>query len=171
MDLAGELMKLAKRKAVDLTAPHLEGTLDFMVLHSAGSEKVKERRKDEYKTHSEITLTERPYTATETFKLLERSCALKHFDVPRTKLQALYPVLFEEAMQAQFEALQIKERLKATGDLTAGSPLEALVDELSRFPFREVSNDKWTTPLSKLIELYDFVQPGPSELYQNAAHG
>lgn len=74
-------------------------------------------------------------------------------------------------MQAQFEALQVKERLKATGDLTAGSPLKALVDELSRFPFREVSNDKWTTPLSELIELYDFVQPESAELAHEAAHG
>ncbi len=167
MGLAGELMKLAKRKAAE--SNRLEGTLDFMVLHSAGSEKVKERRK-EYQTQAGITLTERPYTATEAFKLIERIQALKRADVPRTKLQALYPVLFEGVMQAQFEALQIKERLMATGDLTAGSPLKAL-DELSRFPFREVSDAKWTTPLSELIELYDFVQPEPAELAHEAAHG
>jgi CRISPR-associated protein Cmr2 len=164
MDLTGELMKLAKRKAADLAATHhLEGTLDFTVLHSTGSERIKERRKEEYQTRSaaghEITLTERPYAATETFKLLERIQALKRSDVPRTKLQALYPVLFEEVMQAQFDALQIKERLKATGALTDGSPLKVLVDELSRFPFREAGNGKRTTPLSELIELYDFVQP------------
>jgi hypothetical protein len=96
MDLAGELMKLAKRKAVDLAdSNHLEGTLDFMVLHSAGSEKVKERRK-EYQARSEITLTERPYTATEAFKLLGRIRALKRSDVPRTKLQALFPFFLKE---------------------------------------------------------------------------
>ncbi|MGH8613415.1 MAG: Cas10/Cmr2 second palm domain-containing protein [Gammaproteobacteria bacterium] len=173
MDLAGELMKLAKRKAADLESNHLEGTLDFMVLHSAGSEKIKERREKEYKTHSAEghALTERPYTATGAFKLLERIRALKRSDVPRTKLRALYPILFKELLQAQFEGLQIKERLKATGALTTGLPLEALVDGLSCFPFRKQSNGNLTTPLSELIELYDFVQPGATEASEEAAHG
>lgn len=164
MDLAGELMKLAKRKAADLAERKniIEGTLDFIVLHAAGSERVKERRQTEYtlpvvKGRRTVRLTERPYTATETFKLLERIRALKEFDVPRTKLKALYPVLFQSVIQAQFDALRIMERLKATGVLEKNLPLQELVKELPIFPFREDNSTTWTTPLSELIELYDFV--------------
>jgi hypothetical protein len=173
VDLAVELMKLAKRKATRLAEekerPRTEGTLDFMVVHTAGSERVKERRKTEYTQRFNgrtVRLTERPYTATETCRLLDRVRTLKNSDVPRTKLKALYAVLFQSVMQAQFDALHIKERLKATGSLADGSPLQKLVADLPIFPFREGDQHTWTTPLSELIELYDFVpidnaQPSP----------
>lgn len=171
VDLVGELMKLAKRKAADMAENnHLEGTVDFTVIHNAGSERIRERRNKEYKTQEAI-LTERPYTATDAFKLLEQIRALKGSDIPRTKLQGLYPILFKGAIEARFESLQIIERLKATGALTTGSPLKALVDELSFFPFRERSNGNLTTPLSEIIELYDFVNPGATRASEEAARG
>lgn len=174
MDLAGGLLKLAKRKAADLAEKQrngeqggsVEGTLDFMVLHSAGSERSVERRKVEYATSigggRAASLTERPYTATEMEKLLDRIAALKAAGAPRTKLKALYAALFQPALQAQFDALRIKERLKATGQLTEDSALTHVVNELPHFPFREdpTGGGGWSTPLSELIELYDFIPAG-----------
>ena len=160
MDLAGDLMKLAKRKAADLAQKdRIEGTLDFVVLHTSGTERIKERRKSEYSRSvngRKVCLTERPYTTAETFRLLELIRGLKDSDVPRTKLKALYPVLFQSVMQSQFDALRIKERLKATGTLEKSPVLQDLVKELNVFPFRD-DHGTWTTPLSELIELYDFV--------------
>jgi len=174
MDLAGGLMKLAKRKASDLAEEAvqdkkeelLEGTLDFMVLHSAGSERSVERRKVEYATLTgggrSVSLTERPYTATKMEQMLDCIAALKNEGVPRTKLKALYTALFQPALQAQFDALRIKERLKATGQLAENSALARVINELPHFPFREDSTrgGGWTTPLSELIELYDFIPAG-----------
>lgn len=167
MDIAGDLMKLAKRKSADLargdTATAIQtGTLDFIVLHESGSEKIKERRKSEYRTHNagiNASLTERPYTASGTLMLLEQIRALKESNVPRNKIKALYPVLFQGILQAQFDGLRLKERLKASGSLEPDSPLERLVSDLNRFPFREETVDHWSTPLTELIEIYDFVQP------------
>jgi hypothetical protein len=159
MDLAGELMKFAKRKAAGpAVSGRIEGTLGFSVLYDSGSEKLKERRKKEYRCESSVGRTERPYTATDAIRLLERIRALKVSDVPRTKLKALYPIVFEDPVSAQFEACRILERLKSTGALQQGTPLADLCDELQHFPFRDNGNGKWTTPLSELIELYDFVQ-------------
>lgn len=159
MDLAGELMKFAKRKAADLADGGLiQGTLDFAVLYDSGSEKLKERREKEYQSKSNVQRTERPYTATDAVRLLERIRALKASDVPRTKLKDFYPILFEDPVLAQFEARRILERLKSTGELQQGSPLANLREELKHFPFRDNGNGKWTTPLSELIEIYDFVQ-------------
>ena len=166
MEIAGDLMKLAKRKSADLargdTAAIQTGTLDFTVLHESGSEKIKERRKSEYRTHNagiDASLTERPYTASDMLMLLERIRALKESNVPRNKIKALYPVLFQGVLQAQFDGLRLKERLKATRSLEQGSPLEQLVSDLERFPFRQNTADHWSTPLTELIEIYDFVHP------------
>ena len=165
MELAGDLMKLAKRKAADLArTAKPAGTLDFMVLHSSGSESMKLRRKREYtKTLDsglKVELTERPYTVTEAKTLLDRIRALKKSSVPRNKLKQLYPVLFQDILPAQFNAQRIRERLEKTGDLGGASPMKTLVDELNCFPFRvDPQQPKhWTTNLTEIIELYDFVQ-------------
>lgn len=176
MDLAGELMKLAKRKAADLAKKNpIEGTLDFMVLHTPGSERVKQRRKTEYEYEDKnsgrkIKRTERPYTVSQLSMLLEQIRGLKATAVPRTQLKALYPILFQSVMQAQFDAQHVKERLKATGALVDG-PLQKLVAALPLFPFRtDAQGKEWSTPLSELIELYDFVQPDQAATSQEAAH-
>jgi hypothetical protein len=52
-----------------------------MVLHSPGSERVKEQRQDEYTgliNGRTILPTERPNTATETFEFLEHISVLKN---------------------------------------------------------------------------------------------
>jgi len=176
MDLAGELMKLAKRKAADLAKKDtIEGTLDFMVLHTPGSERVKQRRKTEYEYEDKnsgrkVKRTERPYTVSQLSMLLDQIRALKAHAVPRTQLKALYPILFQGVMRAQFDAQHIKERLKATGSLGDG-PLGDLVTALPLFPFRtDAQENEWSTPLSELIELYDFVQPDHAAPSQEAAH-
>ncbi len=164
MDLAGELMKLAKGKAADLARNRsCQGTLDFMVLHTPGSESAKQRRGEEYSRRTdalEVRLTERPYTVPDLEALLARIRALKEADVPRTKLKALYPILFEDLLPAQFEAQRIRERLRTTGALDAeDGPLQSLIEDLDVFPFRRDNPNRWTTPLSELIEIYDFVAP------------
>ncbi|HXO20888.1 MAG TPA: hypothetical protein VOA87_13310 [Thermoanaerobaculia bacterium] len=168
VDMAAELMKLAKHRAADLAAAGtFEGTLDFIALPESGSEEIKRRRKREYEgtlpSGRPLRRTERPYTAREVGELRERILAFKDSSVPRSKLKALYAVLFRSLAEAQFEALRIRERLQATRDLERSSALRKLVDELPLFPFREDGNGAWSTPLSELIELYDFVheRPGP----------
>lgn len=174
VELAIRLMKLAKHKASDLalarereagdgegSAETDEGTLDFMVLHEPGSEDLKHRRR-EYEgtlaaTGGKVRRTERPYTAAGVRALCDTIRALKDSEVPRSKLKALYAALFRSRAEAQYEALRIKERLGATGDLVPGSPLHKLVADLPLFPFREDSQGDWSTPLSELIEVYDFV--------------
>jgi len=108
-----------------------------------------------------VKLTERPYTTTEAQWLLKTIRDLKNPKVPRSKLKALYPVLFQSLSQAQFDALRIRERLKATSDLEENSPLYQLcMKDLSIFPFRLSDDNAWTTPLTEIIELYDFIQAG-----------
>lgn len=175
MDLAGELMKFAKRQAADLAKPSkgktadpsqqgkLQGTLDFIVLHTPGSEKIKHRRQTEYIQREPtrgltVKRTERPYTARQLMVLLRQVQALKATDVPRTKLKELYAVLFQGTLRAQFDAQHIRERLQTTGALQDG-PLQELIASLPLFPFRSVIQGEWSTPLSELIELYDFVRP------------
>lgn len=162
LELALELMKIAKRRAADLAEEkRFEGTVDFLVLHEAGSERIKQRRKSEYRrelpTGLPVHLTERPYTAAELRRLYEQIRALKVSSVPRTKLKALYSVLFRSPLEAQFEALRIKDRLQATGGLDGerGQALAELAG-LDRFPFRERPGS-WSTPLTELIEAFDFV--------------
>jgi hypothetical protein len=177
MRLAGELMKMAKAKAAKLLdeakvpkvsdenkRKHVKrdpvGTLDFWVLHEAGTEPLKERRKKEY--HPDWTgvrptiLTERPYTVEKALWLLDTIRDLKKSGAPRSKLKALYGSLFQNPLQARFDALRLQERLFATGDLTEGKPLFELASELNGFPFRE-EGGKCTTPMTEIIELYDFV--------------
>jgi hypothetical protein len=169
VDLAAELMKLAKRRAADdaekpeLETP-IEGTVDFAILHEPGSERIKDRRKIEYvqplPSGRKVYLTERPYTGSGLATLCQRIRALKGSAVPRTKLKALYSVLFRSPLEAQFEGLRIQERLKATGALDTSGPLHDLVSELNRFPFKE-AGENWTTPLSEIIEMFDFVPEKP----------
>ncbi len=154
VDLAAELMKSAKRKAANL-----EGTLDFLVIHESGTESVKRRRKEyvgTLPTGRPVHCTERPYTVKESSRLRERILAFKKSDVPRGKLKALYASLFRSPVEAQYEAARIRERLVATGSVS--EPLQDLFKELPFFPFRECSGG-WSTPLSELIEVYDFIHP------------
>jgi hypothetical protein len=133
-----------------------------MVLSEAGSESIKERRTKEYQKNyggKLVRLTERPYTTFEARGLMATIRSLKKSRLPRSKLKALYPALFQSPMQAQFDALRIKERLKTTGDLKEGSVLHGLATKLMRFPFQESENGDWSTPLTEIIELYDFVMP------------
>lgn len=171
MTLAAELMKLAKKKSAELARKQKEGAngeetgaLDFVVISEAGSEPVKKRRQREYKTRTasgiRVVRTERPYTAAEARRLLATIRGLQDSHVPRSKLKALYPALFQHPLQAQFEALRIRERLKVTGDLDKNPVLSNLVMEyLHNFPYRKNEDGKWVTPLTEIIELYDFVQP------------
>ena len=170
MKLAADLMKQAKVKSAELAAtlgPTKDvdetGTLDFMVVTEAGTETVKDRREREYRvpryaTDGYASLTERPYTTKEAKELLAIIRDLKRSGAPRTKLKSLYSILFQSTMQARFYALQIKERLKATGDLSVSSTLNRLFAGLDRFPFRSNPDGSWTTPLTEIVELYDFIR-------------
>lgn len=177
MSLARDLMKLAKKKSAIAAKADAgfdkaieTGTIDFMVLTESVSEPAKDRRAREYTqkvpgSHNrgrKVSLTERPYTAEGIKKLLSIIRELKRSTVPRTKLKALYSALFRGTMQAQFDSLLILERLKSSGDLKPGSVLDDLVRSLDRFPFR-INPDPdaeavLTTPLTEIIELYDFVR-------------
>ncbi len=160
VDLAAELMKSAKRRAADLQGTM--GTLDFMVVHESGTESVKRRRK-EYEgtlpTGRPVRRTERPYTAEESTRLRRRILALKESGVPRGKLKALYASLFRSPVEAQYEAARIRERLAATGSFDESAPLRELFEELPFLPFRENPRGGWSTSLSELLEVYDFIHP------------
>jgi hypothetical protein len=161
IDLAAELMKSAKRKAADLAREQrFEGTMDFMVVHESGTESMKQRT-EEYEgktpTGHKVRRTERPYTAGEMTLLRERILALKEAGVPRGKLKALYASLFRSPVEAQYEAARIRERLIATGQAGGSGPLAQLFTELNLFPFREGSHGEWSTPLTEMIEIYDFM--------------
>jgi len=68
-------------------------------------------------------------------------------------------------MQAQFDALRIRERLKVTGDLERSASLNRLVTTtLPVFPFRKRDDNCWSTPLTEIMELYDFIQPGKKQV-------
>jgi hypothetical protein len=169
MTLAGDLMKMAKRLAAELAGnddkPKQIGTLDFLVFSEAGSEPVKDRRHREYLSQKNLSgrpvhLTERPYATDQARRLLQIIRDLKAWNVPRTKLKALYQVLFFSPLQAQFEGLRLRERLKFTGHLgDPDSPLAALIRDLPHFPFRTGPRGQWTTPWTEIIELYDFIRP------------
>jgi hypothetical protein len=165
--LAGDLMKIAKKKAAEEFGSGVEiGTLDFLVVSEAVSEPVRERRRREYvQTMAnlsgsglrEVKLTERPYTAAAAVELIEFIRALKQTKVPRNKLKALYPVLFHHPLQAQFDALRIKERLRNTGNQEIDKLLSDFFKNLDRFPFRINPDNSWSTHLTEILELYDFI--------------
>lgn len=162
LDLAKELMKSAKRRAAALARDKaIEGTLDFLVLHESGTESALRRRRTEYESRSPsgrlVRRTERPYTASELATLLKEIRAMKAARVSRGKLKAVYEVLFRDPMRAQFDALRLEERLHATG-APEKARLADLIGRLPLFPFRE-KDGIWTTPLSELVELYEFVPP------------
>jgi Cas10/Cmr2, second palm domain len=162
LERAGDLMKSAKRLAAGST----EGTVDFEVVHEAGSAPALERRRQEYEgalpSGAPLRRTERPYTVSGLGRLLELLRRLRAAAVPRGKLKELYQGLFVPSIPAaQFAALSIKERLRATGALGQG-PLAELFAELNHFPFRRRDGEAWTTPLTEVVELYDFVpRAGP----------
>jgi len=118
--------------------------------HNAGSGKV------------QVARTERPYTVGEAKAFLQIIRNLKAEGFPRTKLKALYPVLFQKTMQAQFDAQRLRERIKTTGQMADAGQWQQLTLELDLFPFRRKDKSNWTTPLSEIIELYDFIQLRPS---------
>jgi len=160
MSMSAELMKIAKKKSSDgmLRGEQEKGTVDFMIISESVSETIKDRRKKEYSKDG-IVLTEKPYTLDQCRWLLDTIRAMKEEGVPRTKLKALYSSLFQNPLQAQFDALRIKERLKATGSLQPGNIIDRLFVELDLFPFRRGADARWTTPLADIIEIYDYVQP------------
>jgi hypothetical protein len=163
MEMAADLMKLAKHKAARQAGDQVCGTLDFMVVSDAASGKVKERRREEYRAGAggACELTERPYTVWETRRMVELIRRLKRVDAPRNKLKKLYAALFQSPLQAQYDGLRIRERLSATGGLVPGSPLAAFIESLNCFPFRAAPEDpnRWRTPLSEIVEFYDYIQP------------
>ena len=153
-------------------------TLDFMVLNEAGTEPVKRRRKVEYRFSigEQFVRTERPYTVSDARWLLSVIRGFKKTDVPRTKLKALYPILFQSPEVAMFHGQRLKERLKTSGALEKSPPLQTLIDQLGAFPFRMTSesgkeSQHYTTPFSELIELYDFIhvdEPQDEDFQQEA---
>jgi hypothetical protein len=175
MSLSAELMKMAKRKAAAIAGTESKhhqaintGTLDFIVLNESGSESAKERRNREYATSLPsgrvCSLTQRPYTTFEARRFLATIREMKEAETPRSKLKALYPVLFKSPLQAQFEGLKVKERMKASGAYKEGGIWEKLLDALPCFPFVIGDHGNWSTFLSEIIELYDFVHKRKSEL-------
>lgn len=158
MDFAADLMKNAKKKSV--AQDKRTGVLDFMVLAESSSKAVAVRRREEYEQKT-LYLTERPYTVAKCHELLRWIRESKAQEMPRNKLIALYAALFKNSYSAQFEALNIRQRLQDTGNLPENSTLYTLFCEvLNRFPYRqhETEDTKWTSPLSEFIELYDFIQ-------------
>lgn len=163
MTMSAVLMKMAKKKAATLAKKDIfTGVLDFMVLSESSSESPDKRRKDEYTTVTPagrtVLLTERPYTASNCKKLIQKIRELKNAGIPKTKIKALYPVIFKHPMIAQYEALRIKEQLRKTGHLSQKGPLHELFLELNAFPFRDKGQGTWTTSLSEIVELYDFIR-------------
>lgn len=162
VEIAGVLMKLAKRRAAKLPGdcPPI-GTLDFMVLHSPGLDDVKHWREEYEFDNGDTRMTRRPYTTEELRGLLDRIRCLKNADLPRAKLKALYPALFEGRLQAQYEALRIRERLTSTLRHREHREVAAFREWLEgeHFPFRRGPDGKLATDLSELVEIYDFVQP------------
>jgi CRISPR-associated protein Cmr2 len=160
MELAAELMKIAKLDAAQQPEGETVGTMDFMVISDAASGHVKTRRRNEYRTENACSLTARPYTTDHTRWMVNTIRRLKQADTPRSKMKKLYASLFQSPLQAQYDGLQIRERLIAMGKLDQGSPLADLFDRLTAFPFEpKDGNDKsWQTPLSEIMEFYDYIQ-------------
>ncbi len=166
MTMAGDLMKIAKKKAVKSDVQ--TGTVDFMILSESNSERAKYRRNTEYFSQSmgdepEIRRTERPYTASDASRLVDTIRAFKRSRVPRTKIKALYPAVFRSSLQARFDSLRILHRLKTAGFLEPEKPLGEFANSFSHFPFREQAREGekavWTSPITEIVELYDFIRP------------
>ena len=166
-------MKFAKRKAADSAVRgRIEGTLDFAVLYDSGTEKLKERREKEYRCESNVQRTERPYTATDSIRLSECIRALKASDCPapssRTSIRSCSKTRYWRSSRHVASWKGSSRR----GRCSRGRPLRNLRDELHHFPFRDNGNGQWTTPLSELIELYDFVHEEREEPGESGhAHG
>jgi len=120
--------------------------------------------RSEYEAAHGTQMTRRPYTTEELRHFLERIRSLKEADLPRTKLKALYPALFEGRLQAQFEALRIRGRLISTLRHRSDAAAQTLRGWLADpdFPFRRESSGQLTTDLSEIVELYDFVHSLPA---------
>jgi len=157
---AMELLRSAKAKTGGM-----KSTIDFLVVTSPTLNPLSEIQKEYFKKNNniEVWLIDRPYDLKKIDLLLNSIKNMKKQNFPKTKLNAFYDVLFQERLQATFDALVLRNRI--------GEKHKRIFDDFcqkfdiwDKFPWKVEQHlmnpaiTVWRTNIVDLVELYDFVQ-------------
>lgn len=164
-ELVDELLKIAKRKAKILRREHGHqgGTVDFMALKSTPmiASRVRDFRDvvlSRKNGEEELRLTACPYTLPEIDGLLETVRAFKDCGFPRSQLQTMHSLLFQERMTAAINYLYFRSRLKDKDAETLGRHFDLAWHKRDDIPpWRRIRLRDYETILVDLLAIYDFV--------------
>ena len=171
-DLAGKLLKSAKKKAKKLKteAGYSGGTVDFISLKSLSmiTSEPNDFRKQFYETDKGNWLTMRPFTLHELRGFIKTVKALKDGDFPRTQLYQLRQSLGAGRNTSTLEYLYFRSRFEGDDERTLQNELERnwqgnpdITNEPGPWYVMLQKSKKgekrYETLLLDLIEAYDFI--------------
>ncbi len=164
-ELVDELLRIAKRKAKALRREqgHKGGTVDFLALKStpmiaSGVRDFRDAVLSRKREGDQLRLTACPYTLPEIDGLLETVHAFRGSGFPRSQLQALHALLFQERMTAEVNYLYFRLRLKEKDAKTVAQHFDFAWHKRGDVPpWRRVGLHEYETILVDLLGIYDFV--------------
>ena len=173
-DLAGKLLKSAKKKAKELKTEtgYSGGTVDFISLKSLSmiTSELGDFRKKFYRTDKKNWLTMRPFTLHELCGFINTIQALKDSDFPRSQLYQLRQSLGAGRNASTLEYLYFRSRLGDDGKLLQqelegnwqgvsdnNNDLGPWYTMLQKGKKGETCYETYETLLLDLIEVYDFI--------------
>jgi CRISPR-associated protein Cmr2 len=169
LNLAGELLRLAKDKAKGLKKEqgYHGGTVDFLVLKSIPMVTTNLRVfRDVAHTVKRgdfcLRLIARPYTLQEMEGLVNTVRTLKEVDFPRTQLYTLHGFLRQGQMTAMINYLYYRTRLKEEKQRALVRAFDWAWHRDGMAPWRKVGDKVLETSLGDLIEVYEFIEKKPA---------
>jgi len=164
-ELVDELLRIAKRKAKMLRREqgHQGGTVDFLALKStpmiaSGVKDFRDTVLSRQKGEEKLRLTACPYTLPEIDGLLETLHAFKESGFPRSQLQAMHSLLFQERMTAELNYLYFRLRLKDKDAESLAQHFDLAWHRRDDIPpWRRVRLREFETVLGDLLAIYDFL--------------
>lgn len=175
LKLGESALKFAKKHAAKrhrINPGSDEGLLNFVVVSSANHLEFERFYQEQLLGKAEYTDQEkklhrslRPYTVEDLRSLIEVIRELKELNTPRSKLEQLRALLFQNKRQAILDSLAIlfnwrsgKQRAAVQDFVSSFAPS----DHGSLFPWFQVGDSdeevRYFTPLLDLVEIYDFIK-------------
>jgi hypothetical protein len=159
VDRATELLKSAKVRGKNSTASKPATAIDFAVAKTPMIKPISISRPHDQclgpqddPTH----LTAKPYSSANFKQLCINIGKLKHNRFPKSKLKALFNIIYSGRFNGMFDGLNLLTRLTPKAKNTMFEIQQEF--ELDYFPWRKRQTDSgFETVLADMIELYDYV--------------